>query len=268
MYWGGGLKLKLKDKIAIVTGASKGIGAAIAKELAKEGCNVTINYFSDKRGARKVQKYIENEIGQKAIISKADVSKYKEIKNMVKETLDFFGRIDILINNAGIALWAPFFDITEEIWDRTIDINLKGAFLTSQLASKEMIKTGGGVIVNISSLAAHGSMDCLVPYCASKGGMTLLTKSMAVELAPQNIRVNAIAPGTIDIERNRRTDPNYPDNWEPFVPMGRVGTVDDIAKPVVFLCSDEAGYITGQNIYVCGGQTDYIPMPGSEFARK
>ena len=263
-----GVKLRLINKIAIVTGASKGIGAGIAKELAKEGCNVTINYLSDEKGALKIKKYIENEIGQKAIISNADVSKMDDVKNMVNKTIEYFDKIDILINNAGIALWKSFFNITEEIWDRTINVNLKGAFLTSQLVSKEMVKAGGGVIVNISSLAAHGSMNCLIPYCASKGGITLLTKSMAVELAPYNIRVNAIAPGTIDIERNRKTDPNYPDNWKPFIPMERVGTVDDIAKPVVFLCSEEASYITGQNIYVCGGQTDYVPMPASEFTRK
>ena len=261
----GDLKLKLKNKVAIVTGASKGIGAAIAKELAKEGCNVTINYFSDEKGAKKVQKYIKDKTSQKAMISKADVSNRNDIKNIVNKTVEYFGKIDILINNAGIAIWKPFFDITEEIWDRTIDINLKGTFLTSQLVTKEMIKTCGGVIVNISSLAAHGSMDCLVPYCASKGGMTLLTKAMAVELAPCNIRVNAIAPGTIDIERNRKTDPDY---WEPFIPMGRVGKVEDITRLVIFLCSEEASYMTGQNIYICGGQTDYVPMPGSKFARK
>lgn len=260
--------MQLKGKIAIVTGASKGIGAAIAKELAKEGCNVLINYCSDKKGAEEVKVFIEKETNQQGKIFKADISKYSQIKAMIEKTIEYFGKIDILINNAGIALWKPIFEITEEIWDKTLDTNLKSVFFASQLASKEMIKTGKGVIVNISSLAADGSMDCLIPYVSSKGGMTLLTKALAVELAPFHIRVNTIAPGTIDIERNRKTDPNYPDNWVPFIPMGRVGNVEEVAKPVVFLCSDNSSYMTGQNIYVTGGETDYIPMPRSDFVRK
>jgi len=259
---------RLKGKSAIVTGSSKGIGAAIASRLAAEGCSLVINYNSDKKGASSTAEAIKADTGSQALIVKADVSKYSDSRELIDKAISGFGKIDILVNNAGIALWKPFLEITEEIWDRTLDTNLKGTFMCSQLAAKEMIKTGGGCIVNISSLAAEGSMDCLVPYVTSKGGMTLLTKALAVELAPYNIRVNTIAPGTIDIERNRKTDSGYPDDWIPYIPMGRVGKVEDIAGPVVFLCSDEAAYITGQNIYACGGQTDYVPMPSSDFARK
>lgn len=260
--------MKLKDKVAIVTGSSKGIGAGIAMELASEGCNVTVNYHSDEKGANKVKEYIEGNTKQKAISVCADVSKFKDCEFLVEETLKAFGKIDILINNAGIAHWKPFFEITEAIWDDTLDTNLKSVYMLSQLAGKNMAENDGGVIVNISSIASHGAMDCLVPYCASKGGMTLITKAIAVELASYNIRVNAISSGTIDIERNRKTDPNYPDDWIPFIPLGRVGKVEDIAKPVVFLCSDDASYITGQNIFVCGGEVDYVPMPRADFARK
>lgn len=260
--------MKLIGKIAIVTGSSKGIGAGIAKELAMEGCNVTVNYHGDKEGADKVKNYIEENTKQKAISVYADVSKFKDCKSLVEETLKAFGRIDILVNNAGIAFWKPFFEITEEIWDSTLDTNLKSVYMLSQLAGKNMAENNGGAIVNISSIASHGAMDCLVPYCASKGGMTLITKAIAVELAPYNIRVNAISSGTIDIERNRKTDSNYPDDWIPYIPLGRVGSVEDIAKPVVFLCSDDSSYITGQNIFVCGGEIDYVPMPRSDFARK
>lgn len=259
--------MKLQGKTAIVTGSSKGIGAGIAKELALEGCNVAINYFSDKEGAERVKDFIENNTKQKAILVHSDVSSFKDCKILVEETIKAFGNIDILVNNAGIAIWKPFFEITEEIWDKTIDTNLKSVYMLSQLAGKKMAENKGGVIVNISSIASHGAMDCLVPYCASKGGMTLITKAMAVELAPYNIRVNAISSGTIDIERNRKTDPNYPDDWIPYIPLGRVGKVEDIAKPVAFLCSDDASYITGQNIFVCGGEVDYVPMPRSDFAR-
>jgi len=264
----GGTELKLKNKVAIVTGSSKGIGAGIAKELAIQGCNVAVNYHGDKEGANKVKEYIETNTGQKAISVYADVSKFKDCEFLVSETIKAFGKIDILINNAGIAHWKPFFEITEEIWDDTLDTNLKSVYMLSQLAGKNMSENDGGVIVNISSIASHGAMDCLVPYCASKGGMTLITKAMAVELASYNIRVNAISSGTIDIERNRKTDPDYPNDWIPYIPLGRVGKVEDISKPVVFLCSEDASYITGQNIFVCGGEVDYVPMPRSDFARK
>ena len=260
--------MRLKNKSAIVTGASKGIGASIAIELALEGCDVLINYNSDEEGALEVKGIIESKTNQKAFICRADVGRYDEVKSMVESAAGYFGKIDILVNNAGIALWTPVFEITEEIWDKTMDTNLKGVFFASQLSAREMIKNGGGVIVNISSLGANGAMDCLIPYVSSKGGMTLLTKGLAVELAPYNIRVNTVAPGTIDIERNRKTDPDYPGDWVPFIPLGRVGQVEEVAKPVVFLCTEDASYITGQNIYISGGETDYIPMPRSDFARK
>ncbi len=259
--------MTLKDRTAIITGSSKGIGAAIAIELARQGCNIVINYNSDREGAREVLRKIRNRTRADAIMVKADVGKYKDVKKLIGKAVDSFKKIDILVNNAGIAIWKPFLEITEEMWNRTMDTNLKGTFMCSQIAAREMIKTGGGAIVNISSLGANGSMDCLVPYVTSKGGMTLLTKALAVELAPYNIRVNTIAPGTIDIERNRKTDPDYPDDWIPYIPMGRVGKVEDITGPVVFLCSEKSSYITGQNIYICGGQTDYVPMPRSGFAR-
>ncbi|MGM0366016.1 MAG: SDR family NAD(P)-dependent oxidoreductase [Actinomycetota bacterium] len=260
--------MRLKARAAVVTGASKGIGAAIAKELAREGADVLINYHSDRDGAIKVKEFIEKNTGSKAEISGADIGTWKGAEKMIGRAMDYFGKIDILVNNAGIAVWKPFFEITEKVWDKVLNTNLKGAFMASQMAAREMIKGGGGNIVNISSIAAHGSMDCLVPYCASKGGMSLLTKAMAVELAPYNIRVNAIAPGTIDIKRNRITDPYYPDNWEPYIPLGRAGKPEEIAWPVVFAVSDESAYMTGQIIYISGGETDYVPMPGSDFARR
>ena len=259
--------MALKNRTAIITGSSKGIGAAIAIELAKQGCNIVINYNSDRDGAREVLRTIKTVTGTDAIMVKADVGKYKDVKKLFGEAVDSFKKIDILVNNAGIAIWKPFLEVTEEMWNRTMDTNLKGTFMCSQVAAKEMIKTGGGAIVNISSLGANGSMDCLVPYVTSKGGITLLTRALAVELAPYNIRVNTVAPGTIDIERNRKTDPDYPDDWIPYIPMGRVGKVKDITGPVVFLCSEESSYITGQNIYIFGGQTNYVTMPRAGFAR-
>ena len=258
--------MKLKGKVALVTGASKGIGRGIALGMAKEGANVIINYCSDKEGAIRVAEEVEK-MGRKFLVCRADVSVSSEVNKMVETAIKSFGKIDILINNAGIAVWKPFFEVSEEIWDRTLNVNLKGAFLCSQAVARDMAKKGGGNIVHISSNGGYAALDCLVHYCASKGGLTLLTKAMAVELAPYKIRVNTVAPGTVEIKRNFKEDPNYPDNWRPYIPMKRVAQVEDVVMPVIFLASEESSYITGQVLYVEGGLLAYVPMPRADFAR-
>lgn len=259
--------MKLDGHVALVTGASKGIGAAIAVEAARAGADVVINYAADRVGAEQTLAAV-NATGRRGITVQADVSRKTEVDAMVAHGIETFGKIDILVNNSGIALWKPFLEIDEENWDRTIDVNLKSVFLCSQAVARALVQQGlPGSIINISSIAAWGALDCLVPYCASKGGMTLITRAMATELGAHGIRVNALAPGTIDIQRNRDTDPNYPENWTPFIPLGRVGTVEDIARPVIFLASDDAAYITGQTFWADGGETSYVPMPRSDFAR-
>jgi 3-oxoacyl-[acyl-carrier protein] reductase len=255
------------NKVAMVTGASKGIGKGIAIELARNGADVVVNYCSDKEGANDSKDQIEN-LGRKAIIVEADVGKFKDVKNMFDITYKEFGKVDILVNNSAVAIWKPFDNFTEEDWDRTININLKSIFMTTQLALPSMKKNGGGVIVNIGSVAGHAYLDCLVPYGASKGGVNLISMGLAVELAKYNIRVNVVSPGTIAIKRNFETDPNYPDNWFPFIPQGRVGEVSEVVDPVIFMCSSKASHITGQILYVDGGVTSYIPMPSSDFAKK
>lgn len=257
----------LQGNVVLVTGASKGIGAGIALAFAVEGADVIINYHSDKSGAEKTLAGVQKH-GRRGIIHKADVGIKSEVDKMVEKGIEILGKIDVLVNNAGIALWKPFLELDEENWDKTISTNLKGVFLCSQAVAKKMVENKWkGSIINISSIAAAGALDCLVPYCASKGGMTLLTKAMAAELAPYDIRVNALAPGTIDIVRNRNTDEDYPDDWVPFIPMGRVGNIQDIAKPVLFLASDDSGFITGQIFWADGGETSYVPMPRADFAR-
>jgi len=259
--------MKLKDHVALVTGGSKGLGAEIAIEAAREGADVIVNYNNDRTGAEQTVSKIEA-LGRKGMIYQADVGIKTEVDKMVNDSVKKFGKVDVLINNAGIALWQPFLKLDEDNWDRTLRTNLKSVFLCSQAVAKELVaRKLPGSIVNISSIAAAGALDCLVPYCASKGGMTLITKAMAAELGPYGIRVNALAPGTIDIKRNRETDPNYPGDWLPFIPMGRVGTVSDVAKPVIFLASDEASYVTGQTFWADGGETSYVPMPRADFAR-
>ena len=261
------MNARLKGRVVLVTGASSGLGAAIALEAAREGARVAVNYSKNQEGAESTARQIEA-TGGAALVVRADVSRRSEVERMVAAVLETFGRIDVLVNNAGIALWKPFLEIEEENWDQTIDTNLKSVFLCTQAVARWMVANHvGGSIINISSIAAHGALDCLVPYCASKGGMTLATRAMATELGPHGIRVNALAPGTIDIQRNRDTDPEYPGNWDPFIPMGRVGQPVEIARPVVFLASDEASYITGQTFWADGGETSYVPMPRAEFAR-
>jgi NAD(P)-dependent dehydrogenase (short-subunit alcohol dehydrogenase family) len=260
--------MKLQGHVLLVTGASKGIGAAIAVEGGREGADVIVNYNSDEEGALRTVSRIRA-YGRRALAVKADVSCAKDVEALVKQGIGEMGKIDLLVNNAGIALWKPFLELDEENWDRTIDTNLKSVFLCGQAVARALVasKTKGS-IVNISSIAAHGALDCLVPYCASKGGMLLVTQAMAAELAPHGIRVNSVAPGTIDIKRNRDTDPDYPGSWERFIPFGRVGLPEEIARPVIFLCSDEASYVTGQTFWVDGGLTSSVPMPRADFARK
>lgn len=256
-----------KGKNILVTGASKGIGRAIAIAFAAEGANVAINYNTDKDGAletkEKVDKYSNN-----SIIIKADVSNSKEVNEMFNIFFRKYEKIDILVNNAGFGIWRSFLKVSEEEWDKIVDICLKSVFLCSQIAAKNMFenKTSGS-IVNISSQGAYAALDLSVPYCAAKAGVNLATKAMAYELAKFKIRVNAVAPGTIMVERNVKNDPDCNKNWKPFIPLGRIGETKEIADIVLFLTSDKASYITGQTIYVEGGGLSYVPMPSPDFAK-
>ena len=260
--------MKLKDRKVLVTGASIGLGAEIALEAAREGADVILNFNSHRPNAEEVLREIQG-MGRQGILFEGDVGIKRDVDALVAAGIEELGRIDVLVNNAGIALWKPFLELPEDYWDRTLQTNLKSVFLCSQAVARHLVaRKSPGSIVNICSIAAVGALDCLAPYCASKGGMLLATKAIATELAPYNIRVNSVAPGTIDVARNRQTDPNYPDDWFPFIPMGRVGLPSDVAKPVIFLASDEAAYVTGQTFWVDGGLTSYVPMPRADFARK
>ena len=250
--------MKLKNQVAIVTGASRGIGSSIAINLAKEGAKVVVNYHKNLEGAKRVIKEIER-LGQKAIAFRADVSKSDEVNRMVKTALATFGRIDILVNNAGIAPFVPLLELSEEIWDKTIDTNLKSAFLCSQAVAKVMLKQKGGKIINITSVGAEAGQRYLAHYDASKGGMNSLTKAMAIELGQYGINVVAVGPGPIAIERNLRRIPDFREVAGKKLPLRRAGEVEDIAKTVVFLASKDASFITGQILYVDGGLLAQLP---------
>jgi NAD(P)-dependent dehydrogenase (short-subunit alcohol dehydrogenase family) len=251
--------MKLRGKTAIVTGAGKGIGRAIAVELASQGANVVINYAHSKAGAEAIAQKVKN-LGQKAIVIKADISQAAEVNHMVETTIREFNQLNILVNNAGVTIFKDFFEVTEADWDFVHGINLKGAFLCSQAAARKMIEVGGGKIINIGSVHSHVSLPEFTPYAASKGGLNTLTTQMALALAPYKINVNSIAPGLIEVEKIRQ-DPIYNrEHRARQIPLGRVGLPEDISKAVTFFASDDSDFTTGQILFVDGGQLTKLCM--------
>jgi len=247
---------ELEGKVALVTGARRGMGRTHCLILASAGAKVVVSDIN-KKECQKVVAEIEDKGGE-ALAVKCDISQKSEVEAMVAQAVERFGRVDILVNNAGIADFKEFISMTEEDWDRTIDINLKGYFLCSQAAVKEMIKTGSGVIVNIGSIAMGQTgvgFPNLVHYVATKGGIAGMTEALALELAHYNIRVNAVAPGLIDTPM---VDP-VKSNDEGLkgllarLPMKRMGKPEEISSAVLFLASDASSYMTGSVINVDGG---------------
>ena len=248
--------MDLKDKVAIVTGARRGMGRTHALVLAKAGAKVVVADIS-LEDCQKVVEEIEKNGGE-AIAVKCDVSKKEEVEEMVKETVEKFGKVDILVNNAGICQFKPFLELNEEEWDRTLDINLKGYFLCAQAVAKEMTKQKSGVIVNIASVAMGQQgigMPNIVHYCASKGGIVGMTEALAVELASYNIRVNAISPGMIETPMIDpiKADPKVKKAMLTRVPLRRVGNPEEVSNLVLFLVSDASSYITGSTVVIDGG---------------
>lgn len=244
--------MRFKNKIALITGSSRGIGKATALLFAKEGAKVAVNYFSSEKEAFAVVDEIKK-IGSEAIAIKCDVSKEDDVKEMIQNTIDKFGKIDILVNNAGIAFDVPFFERTVEQWKKTLDVNLLGTFLCSKYASQQMLKTGGGKIVNISSTNAINAFSPeAMDYDASKAGIIILTRDLAKELAPK-IQVNSIAPGWADTEFNKDLPKDFIEEETEKIYLKRFAKPEEIAKAILFLASDEASYITGSILKVDGG---------------
>jgi 3-oxoacyl-[acyl-carrier protein] reductase len=242
----------LKNKIALITGSSKGIGKATALLFAKEGAKVVINYFSSEKEAISVVEEI-NKIGSEAIAIKCDVSQEDQVKEMVQKIISKFGKIDILVNNAGVVFDVPFFKKSVDQWKRTLDVNLLGTFLCSKYVSIHMLKNNYGKIVNVSStngltFFSPDSMD----YDASKAGIIVLTKNLAKELAP-NIQVNSVAPGWVDTDMNKDLPMDFIENEKNNIPLKRFAKPEEIAKSILFLVSDDASYITSTVLNVDGG---------------
>lgn len=256
--------MRLKDRIALVTGASKGIGRAIAVGLAAEGAMVAVNYARDRQGALETVARIEKS-GGRAFIVQADISKADERGAMFRTVSDKFGRLDILVNNAGITGWTPLFEMTEEKWDEVISINLKGTFFCSLEAAKIMKEKKSGSIINISSNCEHLGVRNLTAYASSKGGIHAMTRQLACELAEFGIRVNTFAPGPTNVERNLADDPEYRSNWADTVPLGRTADPEEMAGPAIFLASDESSFMTGQIFFVDGGWTVQGRLPESGY---
>lgn len=242
----------LKGKTALVTGGARGIGKAIAMKLGKLGANIVVNYSGSREASESVVKELK-EMGVEAISVRADVSDYVQVENMIEETVKSFGSIDILINNAGITKDTLIMRMSENDFDKVIDINLKGTFNCIKAASKYMIKQRSGKIVNIASVVGIIGNAGQANYAASKAGIIGLTKSAARELAGRNINVNAVAPGFITTDMTGDLPDKIKNEYMDKIPLKRFGSPDDVANAVSFLCSDESVYITGQVINVDGG---------------
>jgi NAD(P)-dependent dehydrogenase (short-subunit alcohol dehydrogenase family) len=247
--------MRLKDKVAIVTGAASGIGQAIAQVFAKEGAKVLVNDINDKGGEATVKSITD--CGGEALFVHADVSNSGEVRNMVKVTLEKFGGINVLVNNAAYLInFKSVLETPEDEWDIAIDVTLKGVFLCSKYALPEMIKAGGGSIINIASVGGMVGFADYSAYCSAKGGVIQLTKSMAIDYGRKNIRVNAICPGPIDTPTTPEAQDEKLHQWQrDMTVLGRTATPEEVAWPAVFLACDESSFVSGSYLVVDGGWT-------------
>jgi len=244
--------MNLEGKVALVTGASRGIGREIALELAREGCNVAVNYSGSEAKANEVVDEIKG-LGREAIAVQCNVSDSDAVQAMVKETIGQFGSVDILVNNAGITKDNLLMRMKEAEWDDVININLKGVFLCTKAVTRQMMKQRSGRIINISSIVGVSGNPGQANYVAAKSGVIGLTKTTAKELAPRGITVNAIAPGFISTDMTDQLPDDVRNEMLKQIPLSRFGDPRDIAKVVTFVASESASYMTGQTLHIDGG---------------
>lgn len=251
----------MSTQTALVTGASRGIGKEIALELARNGYRVAVNYYNDPASTVDATMAEIRALQPDSLVIQADIRSSVQVAAMFEKVIATFGRLDLLVNNAGVQTWKPLLAVTEEEWDLVVDTNLKGCFLCTQQAARYMKDHGGGSIVNLGSGCNKLAFPSLVAYTASKGGIEMFTKEAAIELGQYGIRVNCIAPGSIESERTRLEDPDYAGAWSKLTPVGRVGTAADIAPTVVFLASRAASFISCQTIGIDGALFSQAPWP-------
>lgn len=246
---------QLEQKVAIVTGSDSGIGRAIAIQFAREGASVVVNYAHAQDKAEEVRQTIEKS-GGRVIVVQADVSQYQQVANLIQKTVQEFGHIDIMVNNAGMEIHSPFLEESEQNFDRVLGVDLKGAFFGAQLAAREMVKRQvAGRIINISSVHEDLPMPGNVPYCCAKGGMRMLARTICLELAPHHITVNNIGPGAVHtpIDRDVEADPEKMGALLKEIPLHRMAQPEEVASLAVFLASDASAYITGATYFIDGG---------------
>lgn len=251
--------MQLQGKVAVVTGGSLGIGAGIARRLGAEGAAVALDYYSHRDAADAVAADITS-AGGKALVVQADVSQVADVQRLIAQAVQEFGRLDILVNNAGVEQPTAFENITEQQWDRTIAVDLKGAFFAAQAAWRQFVaQGGGGVIINISSVHEDLPMVGNSVYCAAKGGLRMLTRTLATEVARHNVRILNVGPGAIATPINAATlnDPQKKAELESEIPLSRIGQPEDVANAVAWLASDQASYVTGTTLFVDGGLMVY-----------
>src|SRR5690348_1083384 len=254
--------MRLKSKVAIVTGAATGIGQAIAVAFAREEASVTVDYIGNESSTAQTMKAIQ-EAGGKAIPVAADISSPADVNHLISKTVEAFGRLDILVNNAGIEKKFPFTDYPLNEWQKIIAVNLTGPFLCAQAAAKQMIcQGGGGRIINISSVHEDLPMPTNAPYCAAKGGLRMLMRTIAVELAEHKITVNNIGPGAIDtpMDAPLKEHPELMKEILSEIPLGRMGQPDEVAELAIYLASDASAYVTGSTYFIDG---DMLRQSGS-----
>jgi glucose 1-dehydrogenase len=247
--------MSLKGKVAIVTGGNSGIGKAIALGLAKSGANIVIDYIANPQAADAVEQQIAA-LGEKAIGVDADVSKIEELQKLVEASVKAFGRVDVMVNNAGVETRTSVLDTSEAQYDKVLSINLKSAFFGTQIAAKQMIKQGGGGrIINITSVHEDWPMPGNTAYCLAKGGMRMLTRTAGVELAPHGVLVVGVGPGAVATPINLSTmkDPTLLKKLDAAIPLGRMAQPEEIANVVVFLAGEGASYLTATTIFADGG---------------
>lgn len=254
--------MRLKDKVAIVTGASSGIGIGIAEVFAEEGARVVCVARRAAEGET-VAKAIRQKGGSAAFVA-CDVSDEQQVQSMVRRTLELFGQVDVLVNNAGVNFVKPFEELTSADWDRVIGVDLRGTFLCTRACIESFLKQGAGSVVNIATVHTMACLPGAAPYDAAKWGMVGLTKSLAVEFASRGIRFNCLSPGLIDTQIWTDIQNGAEDleacltHWRANIPVGRVGTIREIGRVAAFLASDEASYVTGANLLADGGMTSQL----------